>query len=45
MRQGRQGDKEENLIMLFLKTKLSDYYSHNIAIALILLILTFQIPS
>ncbi len=24
--QGRQGDKEENLIMLFLKTKLSDYY-------------------
>ena len=25
--QGRQGDKEEILIMLFLKTKLSDYYA------------------
>ncbi len=24
--QGRQGDKEENLIMPVLKTKLSDYY-------------------
>ena len=30
----RRGDKGENLIMLFLKTKLSDYYSKNIAIAL-----------